>query len=130
MKITSIDGGSYILFNKFKKETESSIVPLFLTSQIDVKIANLFTSETISFEKTDLHHIIDGITNILSNRVSKFSYTDLDEQISLNFEIENDKEIFIKGVIRDIEYVYNLSFELYTNYEILKSFLNDFSINE
>lgn len=125
MKISSIDNDSYILFHPFKKEF-ADIGPLFLTTKVEVRIVNLTTIEKLSLEEIDINYIQKGLNNLFNKNIPRFAYEDLDKRFSLEFETENNDEICINGEIRDIEYLYNLSFEFYTKNENIKDFLSSF----
>ncbi|AYZ36298.1 hypothetical protein EGY07_12265 [Chryseobacterium indologenes] len=126
MEISSIDNNSHILFHPFKKEYEDNINPLFLTTKVEVRIANLVTVEKLSIEKIDIDYIQKGLNNLFNKNIPRFAYEDLDKRFSLYFETGNNDEICINGEIRDIEYLYNLSFEFYTKNENIKDFLSSF----
>lgn len=126
MKISSIYNDSHILFHPFKKESEDNTNPLFLATKVEVRIANLMTVEKLSLEKIDIDYIQKGLNNLFNKNIPRFVYEDLDKRFSLDFETGNNDEICINGEIRDIEYLYNLSFEFYTKNENIKDFLSSF----
>lgn len=84
------------------------------------------TVEKLSLEKIDIDYIQKGLNNLFNKNIPRFVYEDLDKRFSLDFETGNNDEICINGEIRDIEYLYNLSFEFYTKNENIKDFLSSF----